>query len=470
MLLKLPKLLPPRHRCTLLAGALWTCSLAGATLAQTAGPAPAPAPDAAPAPTPNAAPANPLALHGQALLYVTGLSVAGGNFNPENRLAQVPSQALDSELRLDISGKNRHCNASARLRAQYTRSRSKSLTNEADSSVQTRENRETFVNSGGLACRIGNNFELALGREVLQWGSSFYLSPSNPFFIQPGKTNPVQELYGKDMLQANWFLQDGMTLSLMRNFRQGRLEPSPTSFSPASALKFDWVGNQASGGAIVSQRGNGVKRLGLYGTWTYSKALLLYLDTASGRGNAGQFAQATAGSGNTGGLDWRFTQSKLHDGKLYHTSLLGAAWTFESGWSLTAELLHSNEGYGSAERAAWQTASAQAAPLFLANGPATAGAAQLLATALNPNLPAISNNTLFLQLLRNEWNDKGDVALRWVRPLGSGSGTALSASLTYYVGSNVQLFLLASHATGGANSDFGRLVNQSWQTGLRGYF
>lgn len=387
-----------------------------------------------------AAPA--LKVFSQALVYGSALVAEDSDFNPDNALARLPRREGKAELRIDTSVQAGPCTASAKLRGRYRRGSGD-------------ESHALFLNQGGLRCRAGGEFELSAGRDVLQWGSSVFLSPSNPFFIDTGKTNPIQELAGKDMLQAHWFASHTVTVSLIRNQRHGAQEPDPQNFAPVSALKADWIGDGASGGAIVSRRDDGVRRLGLYGTLPWSKALLLYAEANAGRGSAGHYAVPSS----TG---WRFTQNKLDSDKLFHTVLAGAAYTFESGWTLSTEWLSGNEGYDRAERAAYQAAASGAARLF-----PLSGSAGLLGAALAPNLPYLGENYLFLQLLRTEWNDKGDVALRWTRALGAGDGALLAGSFTWYLGNHAQLFLVASRNHGGGRSDFGRLVRTSVQTGVR---
>ncbi|MEO7497447.1 MAG: hypothetical protein ABIT83_19230, partial [Massilia sp.] len=349
------------------------------------------------------------------------------------------------------------CKGTAKLRARESRR------GDAPAGV-ARNDHATYLNEGGLRCRLGDRLELSAGRELLQWGSSFFLSPSNPFIIDTGKTNPIQQLPGKDLWQAQWSGDGGVTFAVIRNGRQNGQETDPRNFSPTSAVKVDWMGEQASAGAIVSRRDNGVRRLGLYGTLPLSKAALVYTDLSAGRGNAGWFAERDAGP-----LGWRLAQSKLDgDGTLFYSLLAGAAYTFESGWTLTSEYLRGNEGYDRAERQAYNSAAGSAARAFRAMDGGSGAAAALLGGALSPNLPYLGRDYLFLQLARNEWNDKGDAALRYVRPLGGGGEGALwSGSLTYYLSNHIQGFLVASRNVGGERSDFGRLIHSSVQAGLR---
>lgn len=402
---------------------------------------------------------------GQGLLYATYLTPADSRFNPDNALAHIAHRQGNAELRLNLSASLSACSASAKLRAQYNRRADADATPRA-AGIDAASH-ATFLNEGALRCRIGDQAEISVGREVLQWGSSIFLSPSNPFFIDTGKTNPIQELHGKDSWQAQWFPRAGVTVAAIRNFRQGGPDAGDVNFSPTSAVKLDWIGDNASAGAILSRRDNGVRRLGLYGTLPYSKAALMYADLSAGRGNAGWFARPDP----AGAAGWRFAQDKLDGKQLFYSLLAGAGYTFESGWTVNAEWLTGNEGYSGAERNAYQGAAGAAARLLRQHDAGAAAAAQLLGTALSPNLPYLSRNYLFLQLLRSEWNDKGDVALRWARPVGGGgAGAIVSSSLTYYLSNHHQLFVVASRNIGGERSDFGRLIQSSVQTGIRSTF
>ena len=402
---------------------------------------------------------------GQGLLYATWLTPGESRFNPDNALAHIAHRQGNAELRLNLAASLAACSASAKLRGQYNRRADADATLRA--AGMAAETHATFLNEGALRCRIGNQAELSVGREVLQWGSSIFLSPSNPFFIDTGKTNPIQELHGKDSWQAQWFPRAGVTVAAIRNFRQGGADADAADFSATSAVKLDWIGDNASAGAIVSRRDNGVRRLGLYGTLPWSKAALMYADMSAGRGNAGWFARPDPASA----AGWRFAQDKLDGNKLFYSLLAGAGYTFESGWTINAEWLNGNEGYSAAERGAYNGAAGDAARLFRQHDANAAAAAQVLGTALSPNLPYLSRNYLFLQLLRTEWNDKGDVALRWARPIGGGgAGAIVSGSLTYYLSNHHQLFVVASRNIGGDRSDFGRLIQSSVQTGIRSTF
>ena len=393
----------------------------------------------------------------QTLLYGTFVTPQESSpFNPGNRFAAIPSDEINADLRLDLSAGAGPCSAYANLRAGYD------YVIDADPEPRTADRSDFFLNAGNVRCEVARGVFLSAGREVLQWGSATFLSPSNPLFIDTGKTNPLSDIYGKDIAQLTWYANERLTFSVLHNYAVGSRDPDQLNFSPLTAVKLDWIGARASGGAILSKDDDGVSRLGLYGTYTYSDALLVYADVSVGRGNSGWFPQRDPTS------EWRFEQTKLND-EVFYTSLLGGAYTFESGWSLTAEWLTGNEGYGSSERRDYLAAVTQAANGF-ASGTNVGRSAQLLGTSLANDQRYLGSDYVFLQILRTEWNDKADVALRWSRSLGAGSGDALSASLTYYVTPSLQTFFIGTRASGGADSDFGRLIEDSALVGLRWYF
>lgn len=404
--------------------------------------------------TPAATPAS-YTVFGQSLLYASALAPAESGVNPDNALARIARRQGDAELRVNLTAKIGVCGGSAKLRAQYSRAWDRPAGSDDESHAG-------FLNEGDVRCSLGTKAGIGVGRSVTQWGSAYFLSPSNPFFTETGRTNPIQELYGKDIWQLQWFPAPGLTLAAMRNYRHGRLEADPASFSPTSAVRLDWIGDAASGGMIVSRRDNGVRRLGLYGTLPLSKAALVYLDMSAGRGNAGWFPAP--------GKENDFVQSKLGERRLSYSLLGGLSYTVESGWTATVEYLDGNEGYDAGERRAHDDTVARATLALRRQDFGSAAAAQILGRAIAPNLPYLSRRYLFVQLLRTEWMDRGDVAIRWAKPLGAAGGASISGSLTYYLSNHHQLFVVASRNFAGERPDFGRLVKTSVQTGIRSTF
>lgn len=398
--------------------------------------------------------------NGQALLYLTEFDrQSTSDLNPGNAFARIPDQQVNAELRIDISLDADACDGKVRLRGRHV-----AYTESAGLSDPERAT-EFFVNSGVFRCALGTSLFASVGREVLMWGSGFYASPSNPFYFDTGKTDPIRELYGKDNYQIGGYINPNITVTLVRNFRDGRLQLDKANYVPITALKVDWVGDVTSGGIVASRADDGITRIGGYGTFIYSKAVLLYVDAAYGGGLRGWYPE-TGGSS----LNWRLERRKLDRSNTAYTALIGGAYTFESGWTGTVEFLTGNEGYDRNERKAYEAAVHQAAAVFMAGGAGSAEAAQLLGTALAPGVPYLGGNVAFIQMSRNEWNDKGDFAVRWTQSMRHGNGGTFSFSADYYLSGNVQMFALGAFNMDGMRSDFGQLLRYSALAGIRVYF
>ena len=391
-----------------------------------------------------------------ALVYLTQqAAVTAGPYNSGNRLAEIPSRLLNGEWREDWRLDGSRCNAGADLRLTAER------TLQTDNGVAPSHVSEAYLRTGVVACRFGDGFEARAGREVLQWGNATFRSPSNPLFIDTGKTQPIRELVGKDVLQLGWRGASGLSVSLLRNTGESGHDLSAVApFRSLSALRVDEVDAQQSLGGIASVRDGQGLRLGGYWTRTLSDAWLVYSDATLRRGSDGLYPLADASA--PGG--WRFASTS--DQGLRGAVLGGAAYTFESGWSLTGEALVNNDGYSDAQRRDARLAVRAGGALWGANGALASAGAAVLGDALQPRLPLLGRHYLFVQLLRTEWKNRADLAVRWARNLDDGS-SATSLSLTYFLDDHSQLIWFATANRGDGDGDFSRLIRYSSQLGLR---
>ncbi len=439
------------------------CLLAPAAQAQDVAP-PEAAPvavEAASAPTPaEAAPALAwkFAARHTALAYLTQQAAqTDGPYNSGNRLAGIPARLVDAEWREDWRVDARGCDAKLDLRLMARQ------TLRADAGIERASTHDAYVRTGAVACRFGDGFEARLGREVLQWGNATFRSPSNPFFVDTGKTHPIRELLGKDLVQLGWRSAAGLSVAAIRHFGNAQRDDTVAGpFRPTTALRIDQVDSTQSLGAIASVRDDGGLRLGGYLTRTVSDAWLVYADATAHRDSDGLYplADAAAPAG------WRFAARPAGADTLRRSVLLGAAYTFESGWSLTGEALYDSAGYDAAERERGRQAAQAGDALWSSGTPQAAAGAALLADALQPRLAVIGRRYLFVQLLRSEWDNRADVALRWAHNLDDGS-SALSGSLTYFIGDRTQLLWVGTLNRGARDAEFSRLLRYSTLIGLR---
>lgn len=446
---------------------LIACLLAPTARAQEQGPAPAQAPLESPAPVTEsvhveaaATAASPWKFGARhtLLVYLTQQAAeTRGPYNEGNRLARIPDQLADAEWREDWRLDAGPCDARLDLRLVAQQAL------RADDGIDRSLMRDGYVRIGGVGCRFGDGFEARLGRDVLQWGNATFRSPSNPFFVDTGKTHPIRELLGKDLLQLGWRSASGLSVSAVHHFGNARRDDtSPGPFHATSALRIDQVDPTQSLSAIASVRDDGRWRLGGYLTRTVSDAWLLYGDASVQRGGDGLYplADAAAPAG------WRFGPRGSGEHALLGAALLGAAYTFESGWSLTGEMLVNNEGYDAGERDRAREA-ARAGNTLWSSGTALAPAgAGVLGDALQPRLSVVGRRYVFLQLLRTEWKNRADLALRVAHNVDDGS-SQVSGSLTWFIGERTQLLWFGALNHGARDAEFSRLFRYSTLLGLR---
>jgi hypothetical protein len=393
----------------------------------------------------------------QALGYGTGTVLNKRSLvNPDNRIAKVAEIEGQIDPRVDLTLKAGPCYAQLKPRGFFVWQGSTPGENPRRSS-------DGYLNEGRLSCRLPGGVTAEVGRSVLLWGSSILLSPSNPFFAETGKTNPVNEMLGRDFARVSGQLSPVWSVEGIGIFHVDTRDTTRAYFSPTIALKLNWTGDAATASALVSHRDNGVNRLGAYGTWTVSDALLLYGDGSLGQGRSALFAVPQVGAP----AGWTFVQNQTRDKSLRGSALLGASYTQMSGWTETLELLCNGDGYSSGERRAYQSA-VQAANAALAMG--NVAAAGVLGQALNPQQSLLGRRYALLQLGRTDLFNKLDVTLRYTQAFDAPRGGNAALSLNYKVTPNAELFAFAQWNVGNSQSEFVQVARFSMMSGMHYYW
>lgn len=403
-----------------------------------------------------------------ALLGYTSVSEANAEapYNRDNRYAALPGSATTAEWRGDFFLRGAAgCQVSLSLRGNA------SASHDPAPGLARQRRQDLYARSGGAVCAVGEALELRAGRFVLGWGNATFRSPSNALFSDTGKTDPVRELIGRDMLGLAWRFDTGLALSaLLVDEANGRV-PQPGSLARAWLLRLDHTGNSHSAGLVLSRplslpagADDRPWRVGAYGTWTLSQASLLYAEAGWRRGSEGLYPLPDGQSP----LGWRLRRldERGQPSPRGRASLLaGGAHTLSSGFTLTAELLLDEAGYSRAERG-WAAEAVRVADVALAAppGPQTAAAGALLAAALQPGLQVVGRRHLFLQLNRTEWANRADVALRWAWDADHRAGS-WQGSLTWFV--QPRLELLALVAVYSPRAIEGRVLRHAVLLGVR---
>ncbi|GAK53805.1 hypothetical protein U14_05079 [Candidatus Moduliflexus flocculans] len=276
---------------------------------------------------------------GQILPMVTWQQPADSPQNPDNALMKLDSLNAAVHVRPNFAFRAGAISLGIRPRliAEYTEIQDGLYDGDSDSTI------DVFVNEGYAEWRVLPSFVVSAERRNLQWGSGFITSPSNPFYRVTGKSRPQQELPGKDFVIASLIPNDLFSLTAIMNFGEGEaeIEGNRESFKQTYALKATFTFDDFSLSPVVSYQDDDRLRVGGFGSWTATDAGVLFFDASFAKGSNGRYV--TPVDGDPFGM--AFETTKDDDGRIYSEILVGGAYTFESGATLTGEYLYYGEGY-----------------------------------------------------------------------------------------------------------------------------
>ena len=330
--------------------------------------------------------------------------------NPNNTL-EIPRYVMELDLRPDFNLNFRQVELSVRprlnLRWQWWEDGVRQGDNEGDADV--------FAYEWLARYRLTDQLFASYGRENLQWGPSYLLSPSNPFNQDNGQNNPMLEVPGLGYGRAVWIPSQSWTASFIANTNKGRLELI-RDFKKTYAIKLDYTIEKKYFSLIPSYREDGEFSVGFFGGWTVSDALLLHVE---------------------GSVPDRIDEAAI---------LIGGAYTLEWGPTIVAEFFH--DGSGCALKSIVQC---------FARGFGTDQPANIL----------IRQNYLLVQYAHTRIMDTTlNLTLRWIRDLDDDSNRIISI-FEYGLTDRTQLFAIGNVDIGNKDAEFGSLLNYSLMAGVR---
>lgn len=276
---------------------------------------------------------------GQILPMITWQQPADSPQNPDNALMTLDSLNAAVHVRPNFAFRAGAISVGIRPRliAEYSEIQDGLYEGESDSDF------DVFINEGYAEWRVLPSFVVSAERRNLQWGSGFITSPSNPFYRVTGKSRPQQELPGKDFVIASLIPNDLFSLTAIMNFGEGEaeVEGSRESFKQTYALKATFTFDDYSISPVASYQDDDRLRIGGFGSWTATDAVVLFFDASFAKGSNGRYV--TQVEGDPFGM--AFDTTKDDDGRIYSEILVGGAYTFEGGTTLTGEYLYYGEGY-----------------------------------------------------------------------------------------------------------------------------
>lgn len=350
-------------------------------------------------------------LQGEIVGYGVVQRARNGAQNPANLILDVPRRIGAVEARPDLllNGSRWEAALKPRWSAQW-----------ASWDQGRTEGRETdtefFINEGWLRLEPARGLFVSYGRENLQWGPAYFLSPSNPFFRDNGRSNPKDEVDGMDFFRLEWTPSPSWTLSLMANTDKGR-QDWMRDFEKTYAIKLDWTGYRRYLTAVVSKRENRRWHGGGYAGITASDALLIYGEVDLSFGHPGLYPEENGA--NPFGVELK--ASKKSDDALYPLVLLGGAYTLAQGPTVVAEYVYHAAGYDEAEADRFFHLIEAAAAAFGRPPPLGAAGAAVLGQSLDPGLRLLRRHYVMLQYQHMDLWRSLDLVVRGVVNADDGS-------------------------------------------------
>ncbi|MDO9011961.1 MAG: hypothetical protein Q7U78_09180 [Gallionella sp.] len=277
--------------------------------------------------------------------YVNSMSLRGDSvLNPGNQIAHLPQRSDAAELRLNFKAENETVRFTMRPIASIR---------EMSHSFGSQRRIERYVSQWQLRVRAAEGWNVAAGREVLNWGAAQFRSPSSPFYFDNGRGDPMRELVGMDNVKLTWTPDMQSSATLARIVRAGYGAVVPDQWRDSWLAKLDQRGNEWAYGVVAVKAPFLPAFYGANTQFTLSDTLLLY----------GEFGSSVQASALLSPADVAQPFSVQATSPRRTTALAGATYTFEDGNSLAAEYLHEGRGYTQAETDAYFARAADALPL-----------------------------------------------------------------------------------------------------------
>lgn len=393
------------------------------------------------------------------LVFGTTMKPSDSTQNPNNDFLELPRYTFDFELRPDLFLNFRRVTLIAKPRINMERQYWKDGNRDGDSSTED----DCYVNEWIVRLRLTEGLFASYGRENLQWGASFLLSPSNPFFRNNGQSNPKCEVPGMDFARFVWIPNSSWTASLIANTDEGRQEFVLDDFEQTYALKLDYNSYQKNFSVIASYKEEDRFQIGAFAKWTVSDALMLHGETSVTQGTSALYPVEII---TPLGSSIQMIPVKEDESSLEGLLLLGGSYTLEAGPTLTLEYIFNSTGYDKKEAELYYELRDEASQAFYSPYPGVAEIAQLLLIqTLDTKLRLLRKNYLMLQYQHSQIRDILNLIFRYTYNIDDYSSQFVSI-VEYDVGDHTQLFLIGNQNFGSKNTEFRSIVEYSWMLGL----
>jgi hypothetical protein len=387
----------------------------------------------------------------QTWIYVNhSLLVRDSILNPGNQISAVPeTQAiLDGRLDMRIGFENQEIVLHPRLIGEaflIERQGPEGLQEDHTHSSRLRWNeafyRLTWVSNTAT-----------VGRELYAWGPATFRSPSNPFYFDSGRVNPLSDTPGIDLIRLTHL---GKVIKVTGTYVfDTNMAQTSQNQNDTALLKLDRQGSSYLASMIISERNSENTFIGSFMQATLNDAWLVYSEWSSRRL---PYALVPL---NTISEPFYVVEQPS---KRAATVLAGTSYTLSNGQVLTGEYLNNGHGYARQDEQHFFR-QASSATLLLQSMPGSDQAD--LAAALRQTQTLLSRNYLYLEFQSNPQDTSFYWRGEWVRNIDDHSHRSL-----FYMEKNfiprVSGFIGAVLNTGRSHTEFGALVRSIQILGIK---
>lgn len=414
-------------------------------------------------------------------LYGTRIWLTGHNvLNPGNRLARIPGAQSLSDTRINITAEYGPLHVLIQPRIVAQKDDAGPQTDPAIRQQVSAFEKSTNLTQANARLKLGDH-TVVLGRELMTWGPGNFRSPSNPFYYDSGRTSPLAATPGIDVLRYTYNM-GAARVHAAHVYATDQITPT-IDMRDARLLKLDYQGDNYLLSVNSVRRPGYVDFLGGFAQYSPNDAWMLFGEFGTikpvSRPDLPRLGQVVKRV-EDGLAQFGLFQQPPQSGS---SSILGAAYTLESGHVITAEWLHNSGGLNGDQQAAFfrQIELARSIPTSLTQLPPpfnqlpilnqlpalgqTVGDA-LVGVTLAQTPPLLGRDYVWLSLQSNAQDTKQYWRAEWSQSLTDNSGRALLyAEKTFK--SKYSAFVAVSATTGGAKSDFGAFTKGTLTIGVK---
>lgn len=381
--------------------------------------------------------------------YATGLERAGNSvLNPDNRVARLPRLQWTGESRINL-----------RLRAEGTEIvlRPRLLKQHASVIGGDTDTGDAYLSQGFARIRLNDAWTLTGGRELFTWGPANFRSPSNPFYFDAGRSNPLREVSGVDLMRLT-HTRGAVSLTLAREQSAGHLDSANTP-ERATLGKVDVRSGDMLASALIATPVHGAPFVGGFAQATLDDAWMVYGEIGSGRR-----PRALAVNASPFGAPF----SAPAPSPRRTTALLGASYTRLNGQSVSLEWLRDGHGFTRQEETDYFARAAITANQYLAapNSPFAPSQLSGLGQGIGQAPALLGRDYASLLWQSNPQESELYWRLMWTANLHDRSNQA-SLYAEKNLSPRFSAFIALTRNLGAAETDYGSLIRTSLTLGIK---